>query len=256
MSPCNIKHMSRFLMLTSRENDSLAMSERSAIRVYTGLADRELAWIRLESDPFPKINLSQWDGIILCGSRFDVGAPQSSKSLKQQEIESNLYRLLYNILDHDFPFMGICYGLGLLTTMLGGKMTEHFGEEIGAPILTLTSEGLREPLLEGVPPRFQAYVGHHEAVYELPRTMTSLVRGDSAPVQMVRVKHNVFATQFHPELDLGGIQHRIDFFADAGYYPPEERAAVERRVLDVDTIPAHSILFNFVKRYGSGPQIA
>lgn len=243
-------------MLTTRENDSLASNERAAILRFTGLTDQELAWVRLEQDPFPKIDLGRWDGIILCGSRFDAGAPQTSKSLRQQEIESNLFRLLDSILDRDFPFMGICYGLGLLTTMLGGKMTEHFGEEISAPILTLTSEGLREPLLEGVPPRFQAYVGHHEAVHELPSSMTPLVRGDAAPVQMIRVKRNIFATQFHPELDLGGIQHRIEFFADAGYYPPSERHAVERRVLGVDTGAAHSVLHNFAKQYGSGPQVA
>ncbi|WP_206192475.1 glutamine amidotransferase [Scrofimicrobium canadense] len=243
--------MSRFLMLSTRDNDDLALGERSALLKYSGLNHDELTWVRLERDAFPRIDLSAWDGIILCGSRFDVGAPESSKSLKQQEIEGNLHRLLSEIIARDFPFMGICYGLGLLTVQLGGRMDTTYSEDISAPVLTLTSEGLREPLLSNIPPRFQAYVGHHEAVSVLPPDMVTLVQGQAAPTQMIRIGKNVFATQFHPELDLAGIQFRIEFFADAGYYPPSERALVEERVLGVDTSAAHSILRNFATRYGS-----
>lgn len=248
--------MARFLMLTTREDESLAQNERAAMLHYTGLSDQELVWVRLEQHPLPRIDFERWDGIILCGSRYDVGADEADKSLRQKEIESNLKQLLVDVIARDFPFMGICYGLGLLTQVLGGDMTREYSEDIGAPILTLTSEGLREPILEGIPPRFHAYVGHHEAVGALPNEMIPLIRGKVAPVQMIRIRRNIFATQFHPELDLEGIQFRIEFFADAGYYPAAERPAVEERVLGIDTSGAHRILSNFIDRYGSGPGVA
>lgn len=246
----------RFLMLTTRDNDDLALRERAAILNFSGLDEDELAWIRLEKDPLPQINFRYWDGIILCGSRYDAGAPQSEKSLRQREIENDLDHLLGQIIVRDFPFLGICYGMGLLSNHLGGTIDRSHGEAIGAANLTLTQEGSRDPLLSDLPMRFQAYVGHHEGIGKLAPGMTTLVSGGSCPVQMIRVGSNVFATQFHPELDLEGIMFRIDFFADAGYYDPAERDLVEQRVLGVDTNPAHSILRNFVQIYGGAPGAA
>ncbi len=236
-------------MLTTREQEELAQSERQSLLRFTGLKEEELHWVRLEKDPFPYLDLDEWDGIILCGSRFDSSAPEETKSSWQKDVEAALRELYSRILPADFPFLGLCYGIGTLNSYMGGVVDSTYTEEISAPYLTLTEDGREDPLLRGLASPFRAYVGHHEAVTELAPGLATLVSGEFAPTQMIRAGENVYATQFHPELDLVGIQLRIHIFQDAGYYKPEERALIEERVLDVDTSSAHLVLRNFADRY-------
>lgn len=246
----------RFLMLTTRIDEAVAISERQALLKYTTLRDDELVNARLERGPFPDISLNRWDGIIMCGSHFDVSAPEDKKGLRQRDIEANLRRLCKEAIERDFPILGICYGLGLFTQLLGGQVGPEISEDITAPKLTLTREGQNDPLLAGLPRTFHAYVGHHESVVVRPDALVPLVTGEVAPLQMGRVGKNIYLTQFHPELDLSGINVRIEVFADNGYYPKAERAEVESRVAAVDVSPAHRILSNFVDLFGTHEGVA
>lgn len=234
----------------------MAVSEREALLKFTGLGEDELVNVRLERDPFPDIDLDYWDGIVLCGSHFDVSMPEEEKSLRQLDIEKNLNELMVSSMERDFPILGICYGLGITTALLGGVVGPEISEDITAPVMTLTKQGRKDPILAGIPERFNAYVGHHESVIEPPSQLVPLVTGEVAPMQMGRIGNNIYLTQFHPELDYEGISVRIDAFADHGYYPKSERAAVEARVKGVDVSHAHLILSNFVQRFGSGDSVA
>ena len=49
-----------------------------------------------------------------------------------------------------------------------------------------------------------------------------LATSAACPVQAFRVGQNVYATQFHPELDLEGICTRIEVYKNAGYFDPSE----------------------------------
>ncbi len=239
----------RFLMLTTRTDQVISDSERQALLRFTGLEPEELVNYRLESGDFPQIDLRQWDGIIMCGSSYDVSAPEEEKSARQKYVEKHLAELTDRIITEDFPLLGICYGLGMVAKHLGGKVGPEISEDISAPVLTKTEAGREDPILAGIPDDFRAYLGHHESVVEKPAAMTTLVTGPVAPVQMVRIKQNTYLTQFHPELDYAGISLRIEVFGDLGYYPVEERAEVEARVTGVDVSPSHLILRNFADRF-------
>lgn len=243
-------------MMTTRDVEEIARSEREALLRFSGLEPDQLVNVRLERVAFPKIDFAHWDGVILCGSSFDVSAPEESKSAKQKEVERGLARLADEALKTGFPLLGICYGLGVVARQLGGSVGPEISEDITAPELTLTSEGRADPILEGVPERFRAYVGHHESVITPPEEMVPLVTGAVAPLQMARVGPNMYLTQFHPELDYEGIRLRIELFSDLGYYPPEERESVEARVSGVDVSPSHKIIANFVRRFSSRRQAA
>jgi GMP synthase (glutamine-hydrolysing) len=66
---------------------------------------------------------------------------------------------------------------------------------------------------------------------------------------MFRTKNNVYATQFHPELDVAGVVTRVRIYQHAGYFAPAELAELIARLeLAVVTEPAR-ILANFVARY-------
>ncbi len=91
--------------------------------------------------------------------------------------------------------------------------------------------------------------GPWSAPTELPASATLLVTADLCPVQMFRVKDNLYGTQFHPELDEAGILQRIRVYRDAGYFDPAEQDRVEAQVRGVDARPAGLVIRNFVARY-------
>ena len=72
---------------------------------------------------------------------------------------------------------------------------------------------------------FGAYLGHKEAITELPAHAVALASSPSCPVQAFRVGTRVYATQFHPELDLDGLKTRVEVYRYAGYFAPTRRTS-------------------------------
>jgi len=68
-------------------------------------------------------------------------------------------------------------------------------------------------------------------------------------VQAFRVGSNVYATQFHPELDLVGVCTRIDVYKNAGYFPPGEAETLKERSRAVEVLHPMTLLTNFVERH-------
>ena len=159
--------------------------------------------------------------------------------------------LLPAITEADFPYLGCCYGIGVLAHHLGGRVTkERFGEEVGPVDCTVTVDGRDDPLTRGAPDRFTAFTGHKEAVQALPEGCTHLVASEPCPFQMIRYKSNVYATQFHPEADSGVFELRIEIYKDRGYFPPEDADRLVQKCRAADATVPQRILRNFVERYG------
>ena len=89
-----------------------------------------------------------------------------------------------------------------------------------SPARSPPSSAEEDPLLDGIDGPFDAFVGHKEAVQELPPGCTHLVAGDACPFQMIRFGENVYATQFHPEADGDVFALRIRIYRDKGYFAP------------------------------------
>jgi GMP synthase (glutamine-hydrolysing) len=68
-------------------------------------------------------------------------------------------------------------------------------------------------------------------------------------VQAFRVGANVYATQFHPELDVPGICTRIDVYKHAGYFHPHEVDDLKARVQASDVRHPPDLLRRFVVLY-------
>ncbi len=64
---------------------------------------------------------------------------------------------------------------------------------------------------------------------------------------------NVYATQFHPELDLAGLHTRIDTYATFGYFDPSEAGALSAAGAAVEVLHPMSLLRNFAGRYFLSP---
>ena len=97
---------------------------------------------------------------------------------------------------------------------------------------------------------FDAFVGHKEACSVLPPSAVLLASSAACPVQMFRVKRNLYATQFHPELDLPGLITRVRIYQHAGYFAPAELDAVLASLQPAVVTEPGRMLANFVARYG------
>lgn len=241
--------MRPFLLLSTRAEEVAADDEYAGFLRAAGLEERELRRIRVEAGPLPELDLDDYAGILLGGSPFNASDAVETKSQVQRRVERELGLLLDRVVERDFPFLGACYGIGTLGIHQGGVVDRTYGEPISAVRVELTPAGADDPLLAGLPAAFDAFVGHKEACRVLPPSATLLAASAGCPVQMFRVGRNVYATQFHPELDVAGLVTRIHVYRDAGYFPPSDVDELVARVSpSVVTEPAR-ILTSFVARF-------
>ncbi len=243
--------MKPFLFLGTRAEDDVAASEYAAMLRFSGLAEDDVRRIRLEAAPLGEIDLDDWSGIVLGGSPFNISDPAELKTLVQQRAEAELRALALRVVAEDFPFLGTCYGIGTLGTLAGGLVDRTYGEQIGAVPVRLTEAGAADPLLGVLPASFEAFVGHKEAVARMPASAVLLASSDACPVQAFRLGRNVYATQFHPELDVDGLCHRIDVYRHHGYFDPADADAVLARARVGRVTEPHRLLARFVELYAS-----
>jgi len=211
-----------FLFLGTRAEDDAADGEYAAVLGFTGLDERDLQRVRLERTALHEVDLDRLSGIILGGGPFNISDAESSKSPVQQRVEADLRALAERVVAEDFPFLGACYGIGTVGSLRGGVVDRTFGEPIGAVPVRLTDAGREDPLFGALPERFDAFLGHKEAVRHLPEGAVLLARGQDCPVQGFRLGRRVYATQFHPELDAEQLCLRITVYRDHGYFHPAE----------------------------------
>ena len=241
--------MNPFLLLGTRAEDAAADNEYDAFLGFTGLEESMLHRVRLEQRPLGRVDLEDWSGIFLGGGPFNSSDPDDVKSPVQQRVEAELGALLDVVVERDFPFLGACYGIGVIGTHRGATIDRQFSEPIGPVPVTLTPEGRADPLLADLPEHFDAFVGHKEAVSHLPEHAVLLASSPGCPVQAFRVGANVYATQFHPELDIAGLVPRIEVYKHSGYFEPHEADSFKAMARASSVFEPPRILARFVQRY-------
>lgn len=237
------------MLLATRAENVPADEEYELFLRHAGLDPASLRRVRLEAGPMPDIDLDEVSGIFVGGGPFNASDPGDDKPAVQRRVEAEFATLLERVVTQDAPFLGACYGIGTLGTHVGATIDRRYGEPISVVDVELTDAGRGDPLLAALPRTFPAFVGHKEAISVLPPTATLLASSAGCPVQMFRVGRNVYATQFHPELDLDGITTRIHAYADYGYFAPDELDLTLSAVRRSPVTHTGSILRAFVERY-------
>ena len=239
-------------MLGIRAEDVAADDEYAAMLRCTGLDEDQLQRIRMEQAPVGNVDLDEWSGIILGGGPFQASDHEETKSTTQRRVEAELTALLDEIVDRDFPFLGACYGIGTLGRHQGAVVDRTYAEPIGGVRINLTRAGQEDPLFKRAGSSFGAYAGHKEAISKLPAHAMTLAYSERCPVQAFRIGGRVYATQFHPELDLEGLATRIEVYKYAGYFRPEEADDVlaAARAAGITEVP--NILGGFVELFTRG----
>lgn len=244
--------MGQFLILQLRPETDASDDEYAAILAKGGLRAEQCHRIRLDCEDLP-VDLDPRDfaGVIVGGGPGCVSDRPEDKSPVEARIEKAVLSLMPAITSDDHPFMGCCYGIGILGAHLKADVSKRrYGEPVGPTDCEMTDDGARDPLLEGLPRQFQAFVGHKEALQELPLGCTHLLSSAPCPFQMVRFGQNVYATQFHPEADAAVFEARIGIYRNHGYFPPETADDLIAMCHAADVTQPEIILQRFVQRFG------
>lgn len=241
-----------FLILQLRPETLASDNEYEAILARGGLAEADTRRIRLESEALPvTLDLDDYAGVIVGGGPGCVSDPPADKSPVEQRIEDAVLSLMPQITARDIPFLGCCYGIGILAHHLGAPVAKgRYSEPVSVTTASLEPAASGDPLLEGLPASFDAFVGHKEAVQALPPGCAHLVSSPDCPFQMIRHGENVYATQFHPEADGSVFELRINIYRDRGYFEPHEADTLIANAHRGNPEHAGRILRNFVARYG------
>jgi len=141
--------------------------------------------IRPFSEPLQKIREFEPSGLILSGSPFSVtdeSAPLPASGIFELKV----------------PILGICYGMQLMTHMLGGKVGPSVRREYGAAEMAQLSNS---DLFRGLDPNLRVWMSHGDRIDEPPPGFSPIGRTSNSPVAaMSDSRREFYALQFHPEV--------------------------------------------------------
>jgi GMP synthase (glutamine-hydrolysing) len=131
------------------------------------------------------INDQQPKGIILSGG------PKSVYADNAPTIDKKLFSI-------DVPILGVCYGMMLMTHLLGGKVVVGRKEYGPAKLdLAITTT----PLTQGIPPSFTVWMSHGDEVVAIPADFKIIGSTEHVPHALIKHKSKpIYGIQFHPEV--------------------------------------------------------
>ena len=141
--------------------------------------------------------------------------------------------LLATVAEIGFPLFASCFGFQILVQALGGVIVhDPVNVEVGTYDLTLTSAGVADPLLGCLPSVFAAQLGRKDRADSLPAGVLHLAGSERSPYQAFRIPGQpIWATQFHPELDVDTNRLRFERYLKgyARHMSEAEREEARRR---------------------------
>ncbi len=102
------------------------------------------------------------------------------------------------IYESHLPILGICYGLQVLTSQLGGRVAPGTKHEYGHAILHLSD--VDSPLFADLPQSSPVWMSHADRIDEMPPEFSVLAYTENSPIAVMGNGRGIFGLQFHPEV--------------------------------------------------------
>lgn len=160
---------------------------------FTQLIARRLRELSVYSEILPfntsldAIRAKKPVGIILSGGPKSVdeeGAPHCDRA----------------VLDLGLPTLGVCYGMQLMTHMLGGQLSRSGHREFGYALVKRNT-GVATRVLKDMPDEIKVWASHGDFVSAAPPGFTVTATSNNAPVAGMEAPDlGYYALLFHPEV--------------------------------------------------------
>jgi GMP synthase (glutamine-hydrolysing) len=161
---------------------------------YTQLIARRLRELSVYSEiipfntPIDKLRDTHPVGIILSGgpkSVSDDGAPKCAPE----------------VFDLGTPVLGICYGMQLMTDVLGGEVRRSGQREFGHANVRVTGNGTAPRLFTQIPRELRVWASHGDDVNAVPPGFHVAATSATAPIAAMEApERDLYALLFHPEV--------------------------------------------------------
>lgn len=136
--------------------------------------------------PIEKIKSLNPKGIIFTGgpaSVYEEGSPRCDESI-------------FNL---GIPILGICYGMQLMSTVMGGNVKKGVKREYGETEVALT---VSSPLFVGLPEKNVCLMSHTDLVDKMPDGFEVIANTSNCPIAgMQNIEKGFYGIQFHPEVN-------------------------------------------------------
>jgi len=135
--------------------------------------------------PLAEIKVKNPRGIIFSGGPASVHVPGAPVC------DPGIYEL-------GIPILGICYGMQLMASQLGGEVRAAAVREYGKSFLEKCRE---DALFFGLPTQMQVWMSHGDLVVNIPEGFQVTARTGDCPVAaMSDPERKLYGVQFHPEV--------------------------------------------------------
>jgi GMP synthase (glutamine-hydrolysing) len=156
------------------------------------LLERGATITRVELDEGQPIPERPFDAIVAMGGPMGVNDEHEHPWLREEK------RLIRRSVEAGVPFWGACLGVQLLASALGARVYPGPTPEVGLLPVSLTPEGLEDPVLGVLPPEVLTLQWHGDT-FDLPAGATALATSPAYPNQAFRFR-NAYGVQFHLEV--------------------------------------------------------
>ena len=143
-----------------------------------------------EGDPLP--DWREFDAIIAMGGPMSVGDDAALPWLSDEK------RLIADAVEANRPFWGVCLGVQLLAASLGARVYPGPSPEVGILPVSLTLDGLTDPVFAGLPRELLTLQWHGDT-FDMPHGAVRLAGSPAYPNQAFRVRR-AYGVQFHLEV--------------------------------------------------------
>lgn len=137
-----------------------------------------------------------------------MGGSQSPLEIEKDSYLKDEILLIKKAVKEDKIILGFCLGAQLIGEALGGKTQKSPEKEIGVYPVFLTEEGKCDPLLEGIPSKFEAIHWHND-MPGIVENAKILAFSEGCPRQIVRYSNKIYGFQCHLEIPLKGMERMI-----------------------------------------------
>ena len=158
------------------------------------MAERDVEWVPVELDEGEALpDWRAFDGVIAMGGPMSVNDEAEHPWLVQEKA------LVREVIAADRPFLGVCLGVQLLASALGGKVRPMAQSEVGLLPVERTEAGRSDPVLGPLEAPIVSLQWHGDT-FDLPDGAVLLASSPIAPHQAFRVGAHAYGVQFHLEV--------------------------------------------------------
>lgn len=204
----------------------------------------------LVRDPLPSDVFDTYSGFLIGGSPFNLTDPESTKTDVQRRLEADLELIARASAQNETSALFTCFGIGIVTRMLGGTVSRAYPEDTGPTVVERTAASDTDPLFGSLAHRFEALTAHKEGAGEVPAGAVQLATNAACPVQAYRVGERLYATQFHPEPTGRAFTERMAVYRDDGYFDAHAYDNIAARVLAASLNEPMRVVRGFVDLFG------